>query len=137
MDRPLLGGCECGDLRYEVSEEPLAVSACHCTQCQRQSGSAFAMSMVVRKEAFRWHSGEPASFATRADSGAEKIFFFCPRCGTRIYNTLSSMPATRNVKPGTLDDTRWLNPKIHVWQASKQPWVPVPEDAKRFDRNPT
>ena len=130
------GGCECGGLRYVISGDPIAVAACHCTQCQRQSGSAFAMSMVVRRDAFRWLSGEPRTYETRADSGALKECVFCPECGIRIYNALSSMPATFNVKPGTLDDTSGLVPVMHVWLDSKQPWVPVPKESKQFQRKP-
>ncbi len=137
MSAKYTGGCECGALRYAVEGEPFAVAACHCTQCQRQSGSAFSMSMIVVREAFRWEQGEPASYESRAESGARKECVFCPDCGVRIYNALESMPRTFNVKPGTLDDTSWLEPAVHVWQASKQPWVPVPEGAPRFDRNPS
>lgn len=129
------GGCQCGSVRYEVRGEPLAVTACHCTDCQRQSGSAFSMSLIVRRDDFRV-TGETRSFASQADSGAGKEGAFCPTCGVRIYNTLERMPDTVNVKPGTLDETKWLEPSVHVWLSSRQPWVLLPEDTTRFDRNP-
>ena len=131
----LEGGCQCGDVRYRVAGEPVAVTACHCTECQRQSGSAFAMSMIVPRAAFRL-TGETRSFTRRADSGAEVECLFCPRCGTRIYHVPASMPATLNVKPGTLDDTAWLEPVLHVWTASKQPWTPIPAGVATAERNP-
>ena len=130
------GGCECGALRYAIEGEPLAVAACHCAQCQRQTGSAFGMSMVVPRTAFAWISGEPRSYHTRADSGADKECVFCGNCGIRIYNALTSLPQTFNVKPGTLDDTGWFTPGLHVWLSSKQPWTPVPDGAPHFDENP-
>ena len=130
------GGCHCGKLRYRVTGEPLGVSVCHCADCQRQSGSAFSMSMVVPKDAFEWLAGEPARFAMKADSGADKDCLFCASCGVRILNRLGSMPDSVNVKPGTLDDTSWLEPKLHVWTRSKQPWVEIPAGATSFDANP-
>ena len=130
------GGCQCGSLRYRVDAEPLAIAACHCTECQRQSGSAFGMSMVVPRDGFRLTSGEPRTFTRAADSGGTVTCAFCPDCGTRIYHENHSLPGTVNVKPGTLDDTSDLAPRLHVWLASKQPWVPVPEDGRRFDKNP-
>ena len=122
MDETREGGCECRGLRYRISGDPVAVAACHCTQCQRQSGSAFAMSMIVKRDQFHWLSGEPKAYQTKAHSGADKECVFCPKCGIRIYNALSSMPATFNIKPGTLDDTSWLTPVIHhvltKWEGS-------------------
>ena len=130
------GGCQCGRLRYAITGDPVAVIACHCTECQKQSGSAFGMSMIVGQGAFRWLAGEPRTFTTTTDSGATKDCLFCSECGNRILNALSSLPAVLNVKPGTLDETAWLEPSIHVWLDSKQPWAPVPDGVRRFDRNP-
>jgi hypothetical protein len=130
------GGCQCGALRYRVDGDPVAVAVCHCSECQRQSGSAFGMSLIARSDAFRWLSGEPRLFTTRADSGATRECFFCESCGVRIYNALDSLPGLINLKPGTLDDRSWLAPSMHVWLDSKQPWTPVPEGVRCFERNP-
>lgn len=130
------GGCLCGALRYEVRGEPLAVSVCHCPDCQGQSGSAFGMSMVVPRDAFRWLSGEPRTWSTVARSGASKDCLFCRRCGTRVLNQLGSMPDTVNVKPGTLDDRSWLDPVVQVWTATKQPWISILPHKASFEGNP-
>ena len=130
------GGCQCGALRYEISGEPVALVACHCKDCQRQSGSAFGMSLIVKREHFRWLGGEPRTFVTKGDSGARKDCLFCGECGSRIYNATAKLPDTLNVKPGTLDDTSWLSPVMHVWTASKQPWTPIPDGVRCFERNP-
>ena len=131
------GGCACGEIRYALEGEPLAVTICHCTQCQQQSGSAFSMSMIVPRDRFRLLAGAPSTFETQADSGASKDCVFCPTCGVRLYNALSSMPATINVKPGTLDDTSGIEPKLEVWCSSKQDWLELPERRPRFGQNPT
>jgi len=130
------GGCLCGNLRYAISGEPLATVACHCSDCQVQSGSAFGMTMVVKREGFEWLRGDPRKFAMKADSGTDKDCLFCGECGTRILNELSRLPKSVNLKPGTLDDTSWLKPVAHVWVSSAQGWVPIPESMKTFEKNP-
>ena len=130
------GGCTCGALRYEVEKRPVALIACHCTECQRQSGSAFGMSLVLPKDAFRVTRGEPKTFTRKAQSGRDVHCGFCPDCGTRIYHDPVYLEGTINIKPGTLDDTSWLDPAAHVWTGSKQAWVPIPEGARCFEGQP-
>ena len=131
------GGCECGELRYIATGEPLAVAVCHCTQCQRQSGSAFGMTMVMPRSQFRLTRGEPRTYTTASDSGTRKVCVFCGTCGIRIYNALGDRPTTVNLKPGTLDDTSWFAPNLQVWRTSQQPWVTLPDVSPTFERNPS
>ena len=86
MPAPYTGGCQCGQVRYELTGEPIRLIACHCTECQRQSGSAFGMSMLVRQDDLKI-SGVTKSFVRVVDSGNENIAVFCPDCGVRIHNT--------------------------------------------------
>jgi hypothetical protein len=79
------GGCQCGAVRYELTAEPIAVSVCHCGECQRQSGSAFGMSMVMPRDAVRVLHGELKTYTRSSDSGRPVVCAFCPECGTRIY----------------------------------------------------
>lgn len=136
MPTPYTGGCQCGAIRYEVTDEPLTLYACHCTACQKQSSSAFGMTMKVAREAFRITRGEPKSFTSYADSGKEKRGYFCGACGTRIYGDAPSKPEIVSLKPGTLDDTRWLRPVGNLWTDSAQPWVPIDKDALNYPRQP-
>ncbi len=124
------GGCQCGSVRYRVEGEPLGLAVCHCTECQRQSGSAFGMSLAVPSDSFRLLSGELKTFTTVCDSGRTKACTFCQRCGTRIYHQV--IEAALSIKPGTLDDTSWLEPSAHYWTKSKQPWVPIPDGVPCF-----
>jgi hypothetical protein len=93
-------------VRYRLEGEPLGLGVCHCTECQKQSGSAFGMSLVVPEDAFRLLSGELKSFSVVCDSGRTKQCAFCPECGTRIHHRV--FEAALSIKPGTLDDTSWL-----------------------------
>ena len=137
MQFPQGGGCQCGAVRYEIAGPAAAVYACHCTECQRQSGSAFAMAAVIPQEHFRITRGQPKMFAR--PTGPTKIMdcWFCADCGTRLYHmpTAPGYP-NRNVKPGTLDDTSWLVPTIHFWTRSAQDWVVIPEGVTRYETQP-
>ena len=130
------GGCQCGGLRYALSKPALATIACHCSDCQRQSGSAFGMTLVIPRDGFRWLTGRPRIYHTHGDSGAAKECAFCPEFGNRIYNVIASLPKSLNLKPGTLDDTSDFTPARHIWLSSRQPWTPLLEGASCFQKNP-
>ena len=132
MTAPYTGGCQCGSVRYVVTMEPIRVLACHCKECQRQSGSAFAMSMVLKKDSLTI-SGRTKQFTRIADSGSEVTGVFCPECGVRIYHALPSVPDILALKPGTLDETGWLRPSSFIWMRSAQGWVPVPEGVEAIE----
>ena len=133
MPVPYTGGCQCGSVRYVLTTEPMRVVACHCKECQRQSGSAFGMSMPVGKDSLAV-SGLTRRFTRTADNGNEVTGVFCPECGVRIYHVLKSAQDVVSIKPGTLDDTRWLRPELFIWMTSAQGWVPVPSGVKTLER---
>ena len=128
MSEPKLGGCQCGRIRYRIDGAPLDLVVCHCTECQRQSGSAFGMSLFVAAPSFRLVSGELKSFKVRCDSGRTKTCTFCGDCGTRIYHQTNS--ASMSVKAGTLDNTSSLTPTAHYWTKRKLSWVVIPDGVK-------
>ena len=121
MNRSITGGCQCGAVRYALSIAP-NVYACHCRECQRQSGSAFGMSIPVRRADLTL-TGALATWERPAESGARTICSFCPTCGTRIHHASSRSRERVTLKAGTLDDTSVLKPRAHLWTRSKQPWV--------------
>ena len=134
---PITGGCQCGAVRYEVIGEPRQIIVCHCMDCQTQSSSAFGMTMVVNEAAFRVTHGEPKTFVSKSDAGREKLGAFCPNCGTRIYHKPEWRRGTISVKPGTLDDTSWLRPQVHLWTSRKQGRVIIPEGVEAHERQPS
>ena len=129
------GGCQCGEVRYEVVGTPRKLIVCHCTDCQRQSGSAFGMTLLVNEADFRLTQGEVKTFASTSAAGRAKLGAFCPQCGTRIYHKPEWRRGTVSVKPGTLDDTSELKPDMHIWTRSKQPWVTIPDRVETHDTN--
>lgn len=115
------GGCQCGAIRYQVDTKRSQLNICHCHDCQKQSGSAFGMSLVIPPDAFSLKQGEPALFITAADSGRQKTCAFCSQCGVRIYNRTSAL---MSVKAGTFDNTDWLQPDGQYFNDRMQPWLP-------------
>lgn len=136
MSAPYTGGCQCGQIRYEIRGEPLTLYCCHCTECQRQSSSAFGMSMPVRTEDLVILQGETKEWRRRSESGREVLCRFCPECGTRLFHNPTRNTKVTNVKPGTLDDTKWLRPIGNLWTRSAQPWVVLGEDRLSYERQP-
>ena len=110
MKLPQTGGCQCGVLRYEITQPPTLVYTCHCTDCQRLTGSAFSMGLVTTTEAFSLSGAETRPIQCTADSGRTVTRWFCPECGTWVCSgpdpkSKSSPGELRIVQAGTLDDT--------------------------------
>ena len=117
---PVTGGCQCGAVRYTLKAPPIAFYLCHCTECQKQSSSAFGESLSVRPEDIEI-SGPTKRYDRPANNGSIQGEF-CSVCATRIVHRRHNMC---NIKAGTLDDTRWLIPAGHIWTSSKQPFVHI------------
>ncbi|MDR3512217.1 MAG: GFA family protein [Caulobacteraceae bacterium] len=132
MPAPYTGGCQCGAVRYVLTAEPIRTVACHCKECQRQSGSAFGMSMIVPQDSLTV-TGPTKSYVRIADSGNRNEGVFCPECGGRIYQIPLHFKDVLVLKPGTLDDTSWVRPGYFVWMSSCQGWVPIPPGVVALD----
>jgi hypothetical protein len=136
MQMPLRGGCQCGAVRFEIRSPPLCVYACHCTECQRQSGSAFALSMPVARDSIVVVKGTPMAWRRTHESGRVIQCMFCGDCGTRLFHNPERNPTLSIVKPGTLDDARSLHAVGHIWTRSAQPWVRIPADSVTYEAQP-
>jgi hypothetical protein len=134
---PLSGGCPCEAVRFQVTAMPLLVYACHCTECQRWSGSAFSLSMPVKAGSFSLTRGETQDFRRTGASGVESTYRFCGNCGGRVYGQRNSRPEIISVRAGTLDDTSWLRPIAHVYMRSAQAWERIPNNAECFEIMPS
>jgi len=119
------GGCQCGRIRYRLLGEPLTLYLCHCRDCQKQSSSAFGMSLWVHRRDIEFRGGTPRIWKTAGESGAPKLCAFCPECGSRLYHASADEQAPLSLKAGSLDDTSWLRPVAHLWTRRAQPWLPL------------
>lgn len=134
------GGCQCGSVRYELGGEAIMLYACHCRDCQKQSSSAFGMSLIVAGEDLRFVSGGDRlrSWDTRGEDGHIKRCYFCPDCGSRIYHGGDGEDDRISLKAGSLDDVDWLRPVAQIWLDSAQPWIEVDPNAYAcYRREPT
>jgi hypothetical protein len=136
MSKILEGKCQCGELRYRVTGTPLTVFACHCTECQRQSSSAFGMALWMKDANIELLSGALKHWIRSLPSGRSMECSFCPTCGTRLFHKVLGQSDIISIKPGTLDDTRWLKPAGHIWTRSMQPWVLLDPESLQYEENP-
>jgi len=129
----LTGGCLCGVVRYEAEADPLFVGVCHCRNCQKASGTAFA-TVVGIPEAALSVTGTPKSYQDRGDSGKAMARRFCPECGSSLFDLAEAMPGAVMVLAGTLDDPSWVKPTIEIFCDSAQPWVALGGEMQRFPK---
>lgn len=132
----LEGGCQCGAVRYTCSQAPLAVFVCHCTECRRQSASAFGISVQVPQAAFGVVRGEPRLWSRPTASGHVLDCWFCPGCGVRLWHQRRGASATLNIKGGSLDAPVDLGEAVHIWTRSRLPGVVIPDTAQQFAQEP-
>lgn len=137
---PLDGGCDCGFIRYRMQTPPLFVHCCHCRWCQRESGASYALNAMIEADRVAALGAEPDVIDTPSNSGRGQKIARCPRCRIALWsNYAGSGPVIRFVRVGTLDTPDHVSPDVHIFTASKQPWVQlppgVPSVTEYYDRN--
>ena len=121
------GGCDCRFVRYRMTDRPLFVHCCHCRWCQRESGASFALNAMIESKRVDLVAGEPEMVLTPSESGKGQKIWRCPRCRIALWsNYAGAGDVVRFVRVGTLDDPDRFPPDIHIFTASKQPWVVLP-----------
>lgn len=133
MGDKLAGGCACGEVRYRLESDPMFVHCCHCTDCQRQTGSAFVINALIETSRLMLLSGDPKPVAMPTESGRPHDVYRCQTCGTAVWSDYGRRPALRFVRVGTLDNPAKLPPDVHIFTRSKLPWVTLSEGAPAFE----
>jgi hypothetical protein len=131
----MTGRCLCGKVSYAANADPVFVGVCHCTHCQKQTGTAFSVLVGIPKPAMSIQ-GKVRTFHDTGDSGQPVERNFCPECGSPIFTEVAAMPGITFIKAGTLDDTTWLDPNVHVYCDSAERWMPIPQSTQRFAKMP-
>jgi hypothetical protein len=121
------GGCACGVVRYRLTSEPMFVHCCHCLNCQRQTGSAFVINLLIEADRVELLSGEPEPIDVPRDDGSTQRIHRCPDCQVAVYSEYGR-PEVRFVRGGTLDEPSSVAPDVHIFTRSKLPWVTLPEE---------
>jgi hypothetical protein len=139
-DISLDGGCTCGAVRYRMTSAPLFVHCCHCRWCQRETGASFALNAMIETDRVVLLQGTPETVMTPTNSGKGQQIVRCPTCRIALWSHYAGAgDKVAFVRVGTLDDPDRLPPDIHIFTASKQPWVVLPPDTPAveayYDRN--
>ena len=132
---PMVGSCQCGNIRYQVTGDPLVAIACHCNDCRKLSGSAFSTVLVVKAEDLTVE-GTLKLWERATDTGRRSHAYFCPNCGNRIYHQDPDKPHIIRIRSGSLDQPEIPEPLIHVFAERTQSWLRFAEGAIKYDRQP-
>ena len=126
------GGCACGEVRYRLASDPLFTHCCHCLNCQRQTGSAFVINLLIEADRVLLLRGNPVAVDVPRDDGSKQRIFRCPSCQVALFSQYGH-PAVHFVRGGTLDDPSGVTPDVHIYTRSKVGWVTLPESVPAFD----
>jgi len=129
----LAGGCTCRAVRYRITTAPIIVHCCHCRWCQRETGASFALNAVIEADRVVVDSGKPELVVTPSASGKGQKILRCPTCRVAVWSHYAGGgEAFSFIRIGTLDEPDRLPPDLHIFTASKQPWVTLPDGARAF-----
>lgn len=123
--------CFCGQLRLSTEGEPVRISVCHCLDCQRRSGSVFAVQARFPKEGVRTE-GRASRYMRTGDSGNRATFHFCPECGSTVFYELEAVPGVVAVPVGAFADPGFPPPRVSVYEERRHPWTGLPEDVEHI-----
>jgi len=129
---PREGGCACGAVRYRLSSDPMFTHCCHCLNCQRQTGSAFVINLLIETDRVELLAGEPQPVDAPRDDGRMQRIFRCPTCQVAVFSQYGR-PEVRYVRAGTLDEPSSVVPDVHIFTKSKVDWITLPESAAAFE----
>lgn len=127
------GSCSCGFVRYRLTSDPMFVQCCHCTLCQKQTGSAFVINAQIETDRIELLDGKPEPISMPTESGRPHDIYRCPKCLVALWSDYGRRPMLRFVRVATLDDFHGIVPQAHIFVRSKVPWVRLPDGAKAFD----
>ncbi|HET9322318.1 MAG TPA: GFA family protein [Gaiellaceae bacterium] len=132
MSDPREGGCACGAVRYRLTSEPLFTHCCHCLNCQRQTGSAFVINLLIEADRVELLAGDPQPVDVPRDDGSTQRIFRCPTCQVAVYSQYGR-PEVLFVRGGTLDDPSSIAPDVHIYTRSKLSWIRLPDAVPAFE----
>jgi hypothetical protein len=132
MSAPREGGCACGAVRYRLTCDPLFTHCCHCLNCQRQTGSAFVINLLIEADRVELVAGAPQPVEVPRDDGSKQLIFRCPTCQVAVFSQYGRGEVLF-VRGGTLDQPSGVKPDVHIFTRSKLPWIRIPDSVPAFD----
>ncbi len=126
---PMEGRCTCGAIRFRMETAPMFVHCCHCTWCQRETGSAFVLNAMIEADRVTVLEGQPEMVLTPSNSGKGQKIVRCPTCHVALWSHYPGAgDAVSFVRVGTLEQRALVPPDIHIFTSTKLPWVSLPAD---------
>jgi hypothetical protein len=126
------GGCSCGAVRYRLASDPLFTHCCHCLNCQRQTGSAFVINLLIEADRVELLAGNPQPVDVPRDDGSKQRIFRCPTCQVAVFSEYGR-PEVLFVRGGTLDQPSSVAPDVHIYTKSKLGWIALPDSVPAFE----
>jgi hypothetical protein len=133
MHATLEGGCACGEVRYRLDAPPMFVHCCHCLNCQKHTGSAFVINLLIEASRVALLRGTPEGTDLPANGGTPSVVSRCPRCRVAVWSVYGGRTAILFVRGGSLDTPAAVAPDVHIYTRSKLPWVRLPEGVPAFE----
>jgi hypothetical protein len=133
METSLDGGCTCGAVRYRLAAAPMFVNCCHCTWCQRETGSGFVINAIIETARLQMTRGESRAVQTPSESGGGQIIHRCPSCHVALWSHYGGRTAIAFVRAGTLDEAAAVAPGAFIFTRSKLRWVDLPPEIPAFE----
>lgn len=133
MSESFEGGCSCGAVRYRLTSRPMFTNCCHCLDCQKQTGGAFAINAMIETARIEMLSGAPIVIDMPSPSGRGHEIHRCPKCEVALWSNYGRRTWMRFVRVATLDDPHAIKPDAHIFTRSKAPWVKLPDDTPAFE----
>jgi len=135
MTKTLTGSCLCGQVAYKAEAEPVFAAHCHCDDCRKNTGAAYAPLVFVPAKSLTWQ-GETRAYTHTADSGSIMTKHFCTQCGTQLFGSNANRNDRIHIKVGTLDDASWFQPWYNVFASRRLPSTPINTEVPDADKMP-
>ena len=130
---PYSGMCSCGDVQYRLLAEPMFVHCCHCLDCQKQTGGAFAINALIEASNVEMVEGAPQGVTMPTESGRPHIIYRCPTCQVALWSVYGGRHQVRFMRVSTLDGPHEIMPDVHIFSRSKVPWVTLPTAVRAYE----
>jgi len=129
---PHTGSCFCGDITYRLTRDPMITHACHCTDCQKQTGGPFAINALIERDCVELVSGEPVGHEMATGSGQPHDIYRCGSCQTAVWSDYGRREKMVFIRVATMDEPKRCPPDVHIFTRSRLPFTDLPENARAF-----
>lgn len=133
MTGTLEGGCSCGEVRYRLASAPMFVHCCHCLNCQKHTGTAFVINLLIEASRVELLGATPQPVTMPPNGGTPNRIFRCPKCMVAVWSEYGGRSQILFVRGGTLDTPSAVSPDVHIYTRSKLPWVALPASVPAFE----